>query len=92
MLFFVLFHTLSHSCRFLLENGADKSILTEDGERPLDLVEPSDLATIRVMLSDVSGNNDNQSDDDLEQDVTGWRFNLTSFENVLLLIVLYFQI
>ena len=54
-------------CRFLLENGADKSILTEEGERPLDLVDPSDMETIRVMLSDVSGNNDSQSDDERDQ-------------------------
>ena len=54
----------------MLENGADKSILTEDGERPLDLVDPSDMETIRVMLSDDSGNNDNQSDDELNQNVT----------------------
>ena len=37
--------------RFLLENGADKTILTEDGERPIDLVEPTDLQTVAVMLS-----------------------------------------
>jgi len=54
-------------CRFLLENGADRSILTEDGERPLDLVDPSDMETICVMLSDVSGNNDSQSDDERDQ-------------------------
>ena len=61
----------AHLCfRFLLENGADKNILTNEGERPLDLVEPSDLATIRVMLIDVKPNTDNQSDDDLDNDDT----------------------
>lgn len=38
--------------RYLLTQGADKTILTEDGERPLDLVEPTDLPTIRVMLGE----------------------------------------
>ncbi|XP_052768237.1 protein phosphatase 1 regulatory subunit 27-like [Mya arenaria] len=56
--------------RFLLESGADKNILTDEGERPLDLVEPSDLPTIRVMLSDVKPNTDNQSEDELYDDVT----------------------
>ncbi|XP_045173998.2 protein phosphatase 1 regulatory subunit 27-like [Mercenaria mercenaria] len=54
---------------FLLEKGADKTILTEEGERPLDLVEPSDLETIRVMLGNVQPCDNDQSDDDtLEQD------------------------
>ncbi|WAR20564.1 PPR27-like protein [Mya arenaria] len=56
--------------KFLLESGADRNILTDEGERPLDLVEPSDLPTIRVMLSDVKPNTDNQSDDDFDDDVT----------------------
>ncbi|WAR20561.1 PPR27-like protein [Mya arenaria] len=56
--------------KFLLESGADKNILTDEGERPLDLVEPSDLPTIRVMLSDVKPNTDNQSEDELDDDVT----------------------
>lgn len=65
--------------RFLLENGADTTILTEDGERPLDLIEPSDFDTIRVMLGHSQANTNDQSDDDdtLEQtdakaSVTGW--------------------
>ena len=36
--------------RYLLYKGASKEILTEDGERPLDLVEPTDLHTIGAML------------------------------------------
>ncbi|WAR20586.1 hypothetical protein MAR_002424 [Mya arenaria] len=55
---------------FLLESGADKNILTDEGERPLDLVEPSDLPTIRVMLSDAKPNTENQSEDELDDDVT----------------------
>ena len=52
-----------------MDNGADKTILTEDGERPLDLVEESDFETIRVMLSHVQPCDNSQSDDDtLEQD------------------------
>ncbi|KAF0308849.1 Protein phosphatase 1 regulatory subunit 27 [Amphibalanus amphitrite] len=39
-----------HVARYLLESGADPTLLTEDGERPLDLVDPSDLATVAVML------------------------------------------
>ncbi|KAL4237944.1 hypothetical protein ACF0H5_002654 [Mactra antiquata] len=50
--------------QFLLDNGADKSILTDEGERPLDLVEPSDFATIRIMLANVQSSADDQSDDD----------------------------
>lgn len=63
----VIFHF-----RFLLEKGADKNILTEDGERPLDLVEPSDFETIRVMLGNIQQTDSDQSDDEtLEQnDVT----------------------
>ncbi|XP_052767054.1 protein phosphatase 1 regulatory subunit 27-like [Mya arenaria] len=56
--------------KFLIESRADKNILTDEGERPLDLVEPSDLPTIRVMLSDVKPNTDNQSEDELDDDVT----------------------
>ncbi|KAH3846671.1 protein phosphatase 1 regulatory subunit 27-like isoform X1 [Dreissena polymorpha] len=57
--------------QFLLENGADKNILTEQGERPLDLVDPSDMETIRVMLSNIQLDSNNQSEDELETDVTG---------------------
>ena len=38
-------------CRVLLEGGADPNILTDDGERPYDLIEPNDLDTVGVMLS-----------------------------------------
>jgi len=58
-----------------MKNGADKNILTEEGERPLDLVEPTDFATIKVMLGDtkrrssprpepVSSDEDDDDDDD----------------------------
>lgn len=54
---------------FLLEKGADKTILTEEGERPLDLVEPTDLETIRVMLGNIQQTDSDQSDDEtLEHD------------------------
>ncbi|WAR20582.1 PPR27-like protein, partial [Mya arenaria] len=53
---------------FLLESGADKNILTDEGERPLDLVEPSDLPTIRVILSELKPNTGNQSEDELDDD------------------------
>ena len=36
--------------RFLLKNGADKDVVSCDGERPLDLVDPQDFAVVRVML------------------------------------------
>jgi len=39
------------SSRVLLEAGANRNILTDQGERPIDLVDPSDLKTISVMLS-----------------------------------------
>lgn len=42
--------------KFLLERGAKKDVLTEDGERPLDLVEPTDFPTIKVMLGQSKGN------------------------------------
>ncbi len=31
--------------------GADKSAMTDEGERPIDLVDPQDFAMIGVMLS-----------------------------------------
>ena len=54
--------------RLLLNHGADKTILTDEGERPLDLVEPSDFATIRVMLGHIETNCNNQSDDETLSD------------------------
>ena len=38
-------------CRVLLEAGANPNILTDEGERPYDLIEPNDLDTVGVMLS-----------------------------------------
>ena len=37
--------------RFLLEAGASRNILTDQGERPVDLVDPGDARMISVMLS-----------------------------------------
>ena len=37
-------------CRLLLERGADKNIVTEDSERPLDLVDSQDFPMIALML------------------------------------------
>jgi ankyrin repeat protein len=37
-------------CRLLLANGAKKEVKTSDGERPLDLIDASDLLTIGAML------------------------------------------
>merc|ERR1712050_545219 len=37
--------------KFLLEGGASRNILTDQGERPIDLVDPGDARMIQVMLS-----------------------------------------
>ena len=37
--------------RLLLEGGASRHILTDQGERPIDLVDPGDARMIQVMLS-----------------------------------------
>lgn len=50
--------------RILLDHGADRTILTDEGERPLDLVDPSDFATIRVMLDNNKQEDDCQSSED----------------------------
>ena len=48
--------------------GADRSILTDEGERPLDLVDPSDFATIRIMLTNTQNTDDtHSSEDDLDE-------------------------
>lgn len=36
--------------RFLIQKGADKNNKNEDGERPIDLVDSSDFAMIKVVL------------------------------------------
>ena len=53
--------------RLLLRHGADSNILTEDGERPIDLVEPTDMATIKVMLENQSSKSHDSSEDELEE-------------------------
>ncbi|VDI09017.1 protein phosphatase 1 regulatory subunit 27-like isoform X1 [Mytilus galloprovincialis] len=50
--------------QILLDHGADRTILTDEGERPLDLVDPSDFATIRVMLDNNKQEDDCQSSED----------------------------
>ncbi|XP_063426288.1 protein phosphatase 1 regulatory subunit 27-like [Mytilus trossulus] len=50
--------------QILLDHGADRTILTDEGERPLDLVDPSDFATIRVMLDNNKQQDDCQSSED----------------------------
>ena len=55
-----------HFCRLLLQHGADRNILTEDGERPIDLVEPTDLATFKIMLEEQSTKSRDSSEDELE--------------------------
>ena len=37
--------------RFLCEAGAARSILTDQGERPVDLVDPGDARMLAVMLA-----------------------------------------
>jgi len=39
--------------KFLLEAGASRNILTDQGERPVDLVDPGDAQMISVMLTPV---------------------------------------
>ena len=36
--------------RLLLDSGADRDVLTDEGERAVDLVDPGDSKTIAVML------------------------------------------
>ena len=43
--FFFLFST-----RLLIDKGANTHIRTDEGERPIDLVDPGDSRTIAVML------------------------------------------
>ena len=47
--------SLCVACRYLLHKGVRKEVKTTDGERPLDLIDASDLQTIGAMLeSDAS--------------------------------------
>ncbi len=39
------------SCRFLISRGADKNALTDEGERPIDLVDPEDKVGQRLLLT-----------------------------------------
>lgn len=38
--------------RLLLENGADKTLVTSEGERPLDLIDHLDRRMIGLLLQD----------------------------------------
>ena len=40
----------SFFCRVLLEGGASRNILTDQNERPIDLVDPGDARMLQVML------------------------------------------
>ena len=46
----ILFELSNIFSRLLLDGGADRNILTDEGERPVDLVDPGDSKTIAVML------------------------------------------
>ena len=49
--FLMRFTVISFNCRFLLEAGASRNILTDQGERPVDLVDPGDAQMLAVMLT-----------------------------------------
>ena len=55
----------------LLEAGAGANILTEDGERPYDLIEPHDLDTVGVMLSFRTMREGVEEEDEEESDEEG---------------------
>ena len=48
--------------RYLLQNGADKNIVTDDAERPIDLVDAQDFQTIAIMLSHDVKNSNHESE------------------------------
>lgn len=57
--------------RLLLQHGADKNILTEDKERPIDLIEPTDFEAVSAILSPLAnqdqccdGDSGDESDDE----------------------------
>ncbi|XP_071079655.1 protein phosphatase 1 regulatory subunit 27-like [Haliotis cracherodii] len=53
--------------RFLLKKGANRHILTAEGERPLDLVDPTDVDVISIMLaSQAASQTTLESDEDLD--------------------------
>lgn len=60
----------SEIVQLLLDKGADRTILTDEGERPLDLVDPQDFATIRIMLDNTHSSQQDDcqsSEDDLDE-------------------------
>lgn len=67
--------------RILLDHGADRRIETDDGELPMDLIEPDDLDTLRVMFADVDDDDHDPDDDDsdAEKDVVATEDVVTHF-------------
>lgn len=53
--------------RYLLKRGADPYILTDEGERPLDLVDPMDFPMIKLML-EATKRKDDSDDEEEEED------------------------
>lgn len=58
-----------------MEVGADTNILTEDGERPYDLIEPHDLDTVGVMLSFRQMREGVEEEDEEDEDESDVRYN-----------------
>lgn len=52
-----------------MQKGADKTVRTEDGERPIDLVDPTDFDTISVMLRGQVGQGQRGDDEDDDNDI-----------------------
>ena len=44
-----------YTFRFLLQKGADRDILNDEDNRPMDLVDPLDHATVSVILDSSIG-------------------------------------
>ena len=72
-------HAQAHpTFRLLLQHGADRNILTEDGERPIDLVEPTDLATFKIMLDKQSTSKSRDSSEDELEDRARKRYGVVA--------------
>lgn len=57
-----------------MKHGADKDITSDDGERPIDLVDPQDFEMVAVMLApSLNANKNSDVDDD---DVSGEEVDL----------------
>ena len=65
----VRLHMNSALFRYLLRRGADKNIMTDEGERPIDLVDAQNFAMIGVMLDpDALHQKDIDPEDVLDED------------------------